>query len=55
MTPLAWAQRFTTPTTQVAGLLAQYGPGAVADARANATDVQRKLVDRFLSRELDWT
>ncbi|MCI0690088.1 MAG: hypothetical protein L0Y54_23055, partial [Sporichthyaceae bacterium] len=55
MTPLAWAQRFATPATQLADLLAQYGPGAVADARANATDAQRNLVDRFLSRELDWT
>jgi hypothetical protein len=55
MTPLAWAQRFAAPATQLADLLAQYGPGAVADARANATDAQRDLVDRFLSRELDWT
>jgi hypothetical protein len=55
MTPLAWAQRFAAPATQLADLLAQYGPGAVADARANATDSQRELVDRFLSRELDWT
>ena len=55
MTPLAWAQRFATPATQLADLLAQYGSGAVADARANATTAQRDLVERFLSRELDWT
>lgn len=55
MTPLAWAQRYAAPATQLGELLAQYSPAAVADARAQATAEQRDLVERFLARELDWT
>jgi hypothetical protein len=36
MPPLAWAQRFAAPATHLDDLLAQFGPGAVADALAPA-------------------
>jgi hypothetical protein len=53
VTPLQWAQRFAAPHAQLADILARQGEAAAADARKNATDADRALVERFLSRELD--
>ena len=53
MSPVTWARRFGLPHAQLGDLLARHDPVDVADARANPTDTQRKLVERFVSRELD--
>jgi hypothetical protein len=53
MTPLVWARRFALPHAQLSDLLARQDPLDVADARANPSEVQRNLVDRFVNRELD--
>jgi hypothetical protein len=53
VTPLQWAQRFAAPHAQLADILARQGEAAVADARTGATDADRAVVGRFLSRELD--
>ena len=53
VTPLQWAQRFAAPHAQLTDILARQGEAAVADARTGATDADRAVVGRFLSRELD--
>lgn len=53
LTPLQWTQRFALPHAQLGDLLGQHEELDVEDARANATDVDRALVARFLNRELD--
>lgn len=53
MDPLQWAQRFALPHAQLTDLLGQHDETAIADARRNATDAGRAMVDRFLKRELD--
>jgi hypothetical protein len=50
---LQWAQRFARPHAQLTDLLGQHDQAALADARRNATDADRAMVDRFLRRELD--
>lgn len=55
MTPLRWAQRFAEPTTRLNDLLDHHSPAALADARTAATDTDRDLVERFLTRGLDLT
>jgi hypothetical protein len=55
LTPLRWAQRFVEPATRLADLLDHHPPGAIADARAAATDADHALVERFLTRGLDLT
>jgi hypothetical protein len=51
--PLEWARRFALPHAQLTGLLDRQPPAAVQAARASATDADRRLVMRFLARELD--
>ena len=51
--PLEWARRFALPYAQLADLLDRQPPSAVRAARASATDADRRLVQRFLARELD--
>ncbi|MGW2539492.1 hypothetical protein ACWC5I_01105 [Kitasatospora sp. NPDC001574] len=53
VTPLQWAQRFAGPHAQLADILGQHGDVAADDARRDATDADRSLVERFLNRELD--
>lgn len=53
MDPLQWATRFAGPHGQLEDLLGEHDETAVEDARRDATDTDRKLVDRFLNRELD--
>ncbi|MFE3206364.1 hypothetical protein [Embleya sp. NPDC059237] len=53
VTPMQWAQRFAGPFAQLADILDQHDDTAVADARNAVTDADRKLVERFLGRELD--
>jgi hypothetical protein len=53
MPALRWAQRFALPYTRLADLLEQVGEAAVARARGTATEDDRNLVRRLLSRELD--
>ncbi|MEU5108171.1 hypothetical protein AB0H07_38940 [Streptomyces sp. NPDC021354] len=53
MDPLQWAARFAGPHAQLADLLGEHDETAVADARRDATAADRRLVDRFLNRELD--
>jgi hypothetical protein len=53
MDPLQWAQRFALRHMQLTDLLGQHDETAVADARRDATDADRAMVDRFLRRELD--
>jgi hypothetical protein len=53
MDPLQWAQRFALPHAQLTDLLGQHDETALADARRDATDADRAMVDRFLRRELD--
>jgi hypothetical protein len=53
MDPLQWAHRFALPYAQLTDLLSQHDETAIADARRDATDADRLMVDRFLRRELD--
>jgi hypothetical protein len=53
MDVLQWAQRFGLPHAQLTDLLGQHDETSVADARRDATDADRAMVDRFLRRELD--
>jgi hypothetical protein len=53
LAPHEWARRFALPHAQLTDLLTRHPPAAVADARASATDADRRLVERFLARELD--
>ncbi|GCB00034.1 hypothetical protein [Mycolicibacterium sp. NCC-Tsukiji] len=53
MTPLVWVQRFGLPHAQLTDLLDRHDPIDIADARAGATPDQRRLVERFVNRELD--
>ncbi|MFJ7625945.1 hypothetical protein ACIQZN_05570 [Streptomyces sp. NPDC097595] len=53
MDALQWARRFAGPLARLADLLAEADEAAVADARRDATDADRALVERFLNRELD--
>jgi hypothetical protein len=53
MTPLAWVRRFALPHAQLGDLLTRHDPTDVADARANPSDTDLSLVERFVDRELD--
>jgi hypothetical protein len=53
MDPLLWTERFALPHAQLTDLLGQHDETAIADARRDATDTDRAMVDRFLRRELD--
>lgn len=53
MTPLAWVQRFGLAHSQLTDLLERYDPIDIIDARGGATSDQRRLVERFINRELD--
>ena len=53
MDALQWAQRFALPHAQLTDLLGQHDETAIVDARREATDADRAMVDRFLRRELD--
>lgn len=53
VTPLRWAQRFALPHAQLADLVHRAGSAAVTDARQTITTADRRLAERFLSRELD--
>lgn len=53
MDKLQWARRFAAPFAQLADLLEEADAAAVEDARRDATDDDRALVERFLNRELD--
>jgi hypothetical protein len=50
---LQWAQRFALPHAQLTDLLSQHDQAALADARRDATDADRAMIDRFLRQELD--
>jgi hypothetical protein len=52
--PLEWAGRFAVPHTQLVDLLGRFPPATVDAARTAASDVDRRLVERLLDRELDW-
>jgi hypothetical protein len=51
--PLQWAERFALPHAQLTDLLGQHDETTIADARRDATDADRAVVNRFLRRELD--
>ncbi|MFF1844220.1 hypothetical protein ACFVW9_21120 [Streptomyces sp. NPDC058217] len=53
MDVLQWVQRFAGPLARLTDLLAEADEAAVTDARRDATDTDRALVERFLNRELD--
>ncbi len=53
MTPMMWVRRFGLAHSQLTDLLGRHDPVDVADARASASADQRRLVDRFVNRELD--
>jgi hypothetical protein len=53
--PLEWARRFALSHAQLTDLLDRFPPAVVAAARAAGTDDDRRLVERFLARELDRT
>jgi hypothetical protein len=53
--PLEWARRFALPHAQLSDLLDRFPPATVEAARAEATEADRRLVARFLARELDHT
>ncbi len=55
LAPLAWAQRFALPHTQLSEVLSRFSPAVVDAARATVSEADRRLVERLLSRELDWT
>src|SRR6266511_2309957 len=54
LAPLAWAQRFALPHAQLTEVLSRFSPAVVDVARATVTAADRRLVERLLSRELDW-
>ncbi|MCX3059650.1 hypothetical protein [Streptomyces beihaiensis] len=51
--PARWAQRFALPHAQLAELISRHPPAAVTRAREQPTPADRRLVERFLARELD--
>jgi hypothetical protein len=51
--PLEWAGRFALPHAQLVDLLGRFPPATVQAARAAVTSQDRRLVERFLERELD--
>ncbi len=51
--PLEWTRRFAVPHAQLADALGRFTPETVAAARAATSENDRRLVDRFLARELD--
>jgi hypothetical protein len=51
--PLTWTLRFAAPHAQLTDLLEQFPLPAVAAARQDATEDDRRLVGRLLNRELD--
>jgi hypothetical protein len=51
--PLEWAGRFALPHAQLVDLLGRFPSAAVQAARAAVTSQDRRLVERFLERELD--
>ncbi|SKH61790.1 Uncharacterised protein [Mycobacteroides abscessus subsp. massiliense] len=53
MTPMAWTNRYGLAHAQLIDLLNRAGEAAVEDARSNATQLQRELVQRFVNRDLD--
>jgi hypothetical protein len=53
LAPLTWAERFAAPHAQLTDLLDQFPQPAVAAARRDATENDRRLVTRLLNRELD--
>ncbi|MET7774138.1 hypothetical protein [Nocardia sp. NPDC005366] len=53
MTPLDWARRFALPHAQLAELINRHDSHDIEDARTDATDTDRDVVQRFLNRELD--
>jgi len=53
MTPLRWSERFALPFTQLADLLERAGEAPVKLARRTATEDHKKIVQRFLNREMD--
>jgi len=53
MTPLRWAERYAQPATRLADLLSRHHRAAIDDARKGATDHDRELAERFLTRGLD--
>lgn len=55
MPPARWAQRFSLPHAQLAELVSRHPDASIGRARGAATDADRRLVERFLARELDHT
>jgi hypothetical protein len=55
LAPLEWARRFTVPYTQLLDLLGRFPPATLEAARAAVSATDRRLVERLLDRELDWT
>ncbi|MGY1943920.1 hypothetical protein [Nocardia asiatica] len=53
MTPLDWTRRFALPHAQLAELISRHDVHDVEQARTDATDADRNVVERFLNRELD--
>ncbi|PAX86074.1 hypothetical protein CLM85_08025 [Streptomyces albidoflavus] len=53
MTPLKWSERFALPFTQLTDLLERAGQAPVEQARSTASEDQKKIVQRFLNREMD--
>ncbi|MGH3193067.1 MAG: hypothetical protein ACRDOL_38610, partial [Streptosporangiaceae bacterium] len=53
--PVRWAQRFALPHAQLADLLSKHPAAAIERARAAAGDADRRLAERFLARELDFS
>jgi hypothetical protein len=53
LAPMTWARRFALPHGQLAELVGRFPPATVEAARVAATDADRRLVTRFLARELD--
>lgn len=51
--PLDWARRFALPHAQLTDLLDRQPVAVVHAARMSATAADRRLVERFLARELD--
>ena len=54
LTPLRWAERFGQPHAQLTDLLGQVPEAAREQAENQATDDDRRLVERLLAQELDY-
>jgi hypothetical protein len=55
MTPLAWARLLAGPYAQLDDVISRFSTPAIAAARSDITDNDRRLVERLLNRELDLT